>query len=109
MAYDEELAVRVRALFSRRKGVTERRMFGGLAFLLNGQMVCGIQGDRLVLRLGPAGTAAALQRRHTRPMDFTGKALASMVYVEAAGCRRDADLRSWLDKAVRFVRALPPK
>jgi TfoX/Sxy family transcriptional regulator of competence genes len=109
VAYNEALAGRVRARLGRRKGVAERRMFGGLAFLLNGHMACGVQGDRLVLRLGPQGAAAALQRRHTRPMDFTGKALASMVYVEADGYRRDADLRSWLDKAVRFARGLPPK
>jgi TfoX/Sxy family transcriptional regulator of competence genes len=109
MAYDEALAVRVRALLSRRRGISERPMFGGLAFLLNGHMACGVQGSLLVLRLGPEGAAAALQRPHTRPMDFTGKPLAGMVYVEPDGWRREAELRNWLGKAVRFARGLPPK
>jgi TfoX/Sxy family transcriptional regulator of competence genes len=109
VAYDEQLAARVRALLRRRKGVAERRMFGGLCFLLNGNMACGVQQDRLVLRLGPDGAARALQQPHTTPMDFTGRALASMVYVQPAGCRDDTDLRRWLDDAVRFARTLPAK
>ena len=84
-------------------------MFGGLAFLVNGHMACGVQGPALVLRVGPEGAAAALRRPHVRPMDFTGRTLASMVYVESAGCRRDADLRAWVEKALRFVADLPPK
>lgn len=109
MAFDEALAGRVRSLLARRRGVTERRMFGGLAFLVNGHMACGVQGTALMLRLGPEGATAALRRPHVRPMDFTGKPLASMVYVEAAGCERDADLRAWVERALRFVAELPPK
>jgi TfoX/Sxy family transcriptional regulator of competence genes len=109
VAYDERLAARVRAVLKRGRGLTERRMFGGLAFLLNGHMACGVLGDTLVLRLGAEGAKRALARLHTRPMDFTGRALASMVYVEPAGHRRDADLRAWLARAVRFARALPAK
>jgi TfoX/Sxy family transcriptional regulator of competence genes len=109
VAYDERLAARVRAQLSRRKGVTERPMFGGLAFLMNRNMACGVQGDRLVLRLGPEGAAVALQQPHTKPMDFTGKPLASMVYVEAAGCRREVDLRRWVDKAMHFAKTLTPR
>lgn len=84
-------------------------MFGGTAFLLDGHMVCGVQGESLVLRLGREGAATALRRRHTRPMDFTGKPLASMVYVDPPGYRRDADLRAWVEQAIRFARALPRK
>lgn len=84
-------------------------MFGGLAFLVNGHMACGVQGTALVLRLGAEGAAAARRRPHVRPMDFTGRPLASMVYVDAAGCRRDADLRAWVDEAVRFARGLPTR
>lgn len=109
MACDERLAARIRAQLGRRKGVTERAMFGGLAFLMNGNMVCGVLEDRLVLRLGPQGAARALQQGHTRPMDFTGKPLASMIYVDAAGCRSDGDLRHWVDKAIRFAKTLAPK
>lgn len=84
-------------------------MFGGSAFLLDGRMICGVQGSALVLRLGLEGAAAALERRHTRPMDFTGKPLASMVYVDSPGYRRAADLRAWVEQALRFARTLPPK
>jgi TfoX/Sxy family transcriptional regulator of competence genes len=107
VGYDEGLAARVRTLLDGRAGVTERRMFGGLAFLLDGHMACGVQGDRLVLRLGPEGAAAALKRPHTKPMDFTGKPLASMVYVEADGCRRGTDLCRWVERALRFAGDLP--
>jgi hypothetical protein len=75
MAFDVAVAVRMRKALARRKGVTERRMFGGLAFLLEGNMCCGVLGDRLVLRLG----AEALREPHTRPLDFTGRAMARMV------------------------------
>lgn len=84
-------------------------MFGGTAFLLNGHMICGVQGDALVLRLGSEGAAAALEQPRTRPMDFTGKPLASMIYVDVAGYRQQADLRGWVEQAVRFARTLPPK
>jgi TfoX/Sxy family transcriptional regulator of competence genes len=109
MAYDQLLAARIRALIGGRDEVLERRMFGGLAFLMNGHMACGVQGDRLVLRLGIEGATAALREPHTRPMDFTGKPLASMVYVEAAGLRQQADLRRWIGVALRFAKSLPPK
>ena len=109
MAHDEQLAARVRKQLGRRTGISERRMFGGLAFLMNGNMACGVQDDRLVLRLGVTGATAALHERHTAPMDFTGKPLASMVYVDAPGWRDDAELRRWLGKAMRFARTLPPK
>lgn len=109
MAYDEELAGRVRARLRRRDGVSERRMFGGIAFLLNGHMACGVQDDRLMLRLGPAGAAAGLRQPHTSPMDFTGKPLSSMLYVERVGWQDDAQLRRWVDEAVRFASSLPPK
>jgi TfoX/Sxy family transcriptional regulator of competence genes len=108
MAYDEALAERVRAAIGQRDGVVERQMFGGLAFVVNGHMACGVQGDRLVLRLGTDATAA-LRQPHTAPMDFTGKPLASMIYVHAPGTRRQADLRRWLGLALRFVERLPPK
>jgi TfoX/Sxy family transcriptional regulator of competence genes len=109
VAYNEHLASRVRAALKRQRGVTERRMFGGLAFLVKGHMACGVLDDTLVLRLGSTGAQRALERPHTRPMDFTGRPLAGMVYVSPAGHRRDRDLRAWLTRAVRFVRALPPR
>jgi TfoX/Sxy family transcriptional regulator of competence genes len=109
MAYDERLAGRVRKQLSRRKGLAERKMFGGLAFLLDGHMCCGVVDCDLCLRLGDDGTVQALKRAHVRPMDFTGKPLKSMVYVAAAGLRTEKQLAGWVRQAVEFTRTLPPK
>lgn len=109
MAYNEELANRIRAIMKRRKGITERKMFGGVAFMVNGNMCCGVVDDEIVLRLGDEGAAAALERKHTREMDFTGKPLKSMVYVSAAGIKTDASLRKWVLEGLEFARSLPAK
>jgi hypothetical protein len=110
MAYDEGLADRVRAaLDGEVPGTTERKMFGGLAFLLDGHMVCGVIGDALMLRLGPELGDTALTESHVRPMDFTGKPMRGMVYVDAAGIAEDAALAGWVSRALGFVTTLPPK
>ncbi len=72
-------------------------------------MCCGVTGQNLVVRLGNEGAATALNERHTRPMDFTGRPMKSMVYVAPAGTHSDKDLSGWLDRALRFARGLPPK
>ena len=108
MAYDETLANRIRDAVEHRDGVTERKMFGGLAFMLDGHMFCGVVGDELMLRLGREQAEAALGRPHVRPMDFTGKPMAGMVFVASEGLR-GAALRRWLDRAAAFVGTLPPK
>ncbi len=89
------------------EAVTERQMFGGLAFLLGGHMFCGIVNDTLMARLGP-GVAEALARPHVRPMDFTGRPMKGMVFIEPAGLRGEA-LREWVIAAAAFARTLPPK
>ena len=110
MAYDDRVADRVRSALKRRKGIiTERKMFGGLSFLLNGHMCCGVLGKELVLRLGKEGADRALDERHTREMDFTGVPLSSMVYVRPAGFRSEEDLKKWIGKACAYARSLPPK
>jgi TfoX/Sxy family transcriptional regulator of competence genes len=109
MPYDDQLAQRVRDVLRQRQDVAERKMFGGVAFLVNGNMCCGVNGERLVLRLGPEGAEEALGRPHTRPMDFTGKAIKSMIYVEADGVASDTELRSWVEWALDHARSLPPK
>jgi TfoX N-terminal domain len=83
-------------------------MFGGLAFMQDGHMCCGIVGDELMLRPGVDGADAALERPHVRPMDFTGKPMAGMVFVSSDGLR-GAALRRWVESARAFVRTLPPK
>lgn len=105
VAFDLAVAERVRRALSRRAGLAERRMFGGIAFLLDGSMFCGVLGRDLVLRLGEAGTAAALRRRHVRPMDFTGRPIRTMVYVGPGGYRSDRALREWVRAAVAQVRS----
>ena len=109
MAYDEKLAGRVRAVLRRRRGIEERAMFGGLAFLLGGHMCVGVVRDLLMVRVGPEGIAAALARPHARPMDFTGKPSNTMVYVAPAGVRTAAALARWVGEGVAFARSLPAK
>jgi TfoX/Sxy family transcriptional regulator of competence genes len=109
MAFDETLADRIRSVLKRQKVVAERKMFGGLAFLLNGNMCCGVTKDQLMLRLGEEGAAEALALPHARPMDFTGRPMKGMVFVAPAGLASDEDLRGWVKRAVAFVSTLPAK
>ena len=108
MAYDEALAERVRAIMAR-DGLSERKMFGGLCFMLNGNMVAGVEQRGLMLRVGPERFDAALAKPGARPMDFTGRPMVGFVYVARSACETDADLKSWLDEALGFVETLPSK
>jgi TfoX/Sxy family transcriptional regulator of competence genes len=109
MAYNEKLAARVQRLLRDSPGLTEKKMFGGLAYMLNGNMACGIVGDRLMLRLGREGVEAALAEPHTSEMDFTGRVIRTMVYVEPAGIISDDMLSNWVEKGISFAGSLPPK
>jgi len=91
------------------EGVTERKMFGGLAFMLGGNMCCGVLEDDLMLRVGPERYDDALARPGARPMDFTGRPMKGMVYVDGNTVATDAKLRDWIDVAVGFVGSLPAK
>lgn len=108
MAIDERLAARVRRALARVE-CREQHMFGGIAFMVRGHMCAGLVGDRLMLRLGKDGAAAALAEPHTAPMDFTGKPLSTMIYVEPAGIAGAGDLRAWLDRALDFNATLKAK
>ena len=109
MAYDETLAERVRQELSGQTGVTEKKMFGGLAFLIGGNMCRGVRDDRLVLRLGNEGAAAALKQKRVAPMDLTGRIIKSMVFVDPPGFRAKAALAKWVARAGDFATSLPPK
>lgn len=109
MTYDEGLAHRVRERLGGREGITEREMFGGLAFLLDGNLVCGVLEDALLARIGPDAYEDALEAPHTRPMDFTGRPMTGMVFVDPPGFADDTDLATWLAECLEFVDALPPK
>ncbi len=109
MAYDEVLAERLRSVFQGREGVTERKMFGGLCFMLGGNMALGITGDDLMVRVGPDKFEEILFLPHARPMDFTGRPMKGMVYVEAAGVQSDEGLAEWAERGMNFAGSLPPK
>ena len=109
MAYDETLAQRIRELLADKHSVVEKRMFGGIAFMLHGNMSCGIVKDQLMVRVGPERHAEALAQPHARPMDFTGRPMKGMVYVGPEGLRSDADLNDWVRLAEEFAGSLPPK
>jgi TfoX/Sxy family transcriptional regulator of competence genes len=105
--YDERLAERVRAALSAHAGVSERRMMGGVVFMVDGKMACGVNGDELWVRVGKPALAAALARPHTRPMDFTGRPSSNMVYVAPAGLG-GAALDAWVAHGVEYARAAEP-
>jgi len=107
VAYDEKLAERVRGALAGRKRITEKKMFGGLAFLLDRRMCCGILSDDLMVRVGPERYVAALARPHVRPMDFTGKPLFGFVYVSSPGVKTGAALAKWLREATEYAASLP--
>ncbi len=109
MSYDESIAGRVRSALAGRDDVTEKKMFGGLAFLVSGHMCCGVLGADLVVRIGPASYPAALKEPHVREMDFTGRALKGLVYVGSHGISSEKSLRRWVDRGLEFVASLPRK
>ena len=109
MAVNEALVARIRGALAGEPNVTERKMFGGVAFMVAGNMCCGVNKDDLMLRVGADGHNAALRRPHARAMDFTWRPMKSMVFVDAAGIAGDEDLRDWIDTALAFVRTLPPE
>ena len=107
MAYDERLADRIRGALHDRDDIQEKKMFGGITFLVAGRMACGVVHDDLMVRVGPDGHEAALTEPHTRPMDFTGRPMRGMVYVEPADTRSDSDLARWVDRAANVATAEP--
>ncbi len=108
MAFDEGLASRVREALGD-AGLTEKRMFGGVGFLLNGNMACGLINSDLIVRVGPAAYAEALAEPGARPFDITGRAMSGWVMVSPDGHDADHDLRAWVDRGVAFAATLPPK
>jgi hypothetical protein len=109
MAYDEGLAERIRDVIHSDLDMSERKMFGGLAFLARGYMFVGIVGERLMARVGPAQYDQARSLPHVREMDFTGRPMTGYVYVDPPGFEEDADLENWVRRCQRFVETLPPK
>ena len=109
MAFDEGVAQRVREALDDRADVTEMKMFGGLAFLLGGNMCVGVVGEELMLRVGPDAYERALARPHARKMDFTGRSMKGFVYIGCQGFESDEDLQAWVGRGVDFADSLPAK
>jgi hypothetical protein len=109
MPYDESLATQIRKLLGRRKNLAEKGLFGGVAFLLDGNICCGAWKEFLILRLGPEAARQVLSEEHTQPFDITGRLMRGWAMVEPAGWRNDAALRRWVHWAVEFTSTLPPK
>ncbi len=109
MAYSTHLAERIRAVLKRQPGITEKKMFGSVCFLLHGNMLVAIWVDGLVARLGPEVGVAALAQPHVRPMDLTGRPMKGWVIISPAGIAADSDLQSWIQLAMEFVKGLDRK
>jgi hypothetical protein len=109
MAFDPDLAARVRERLARRRGAAERRMFGGVGFLLGGHLAVGVWGDAVVARLGPEAGEAALGEPHVRAFAPAGRPMRGWVLVEPEGVEEDDQLAGWVERAVGFVATLPAK
>lgn len=109
MAYDERLAERLRMALAGTPRLSERKMFGGLCFLLEGRMCSGIVGRRLVARVRPEVYEQTLRKRHVRPMDFTGKPLRGFVYVMPEGLKSARSLERWIRESLLYLRSVPKK
>jgi TfoX/Sxy family transcriptional regulator of competence genes len=109
MAYNEHLASRIRNILGSDTGIEERKMFGGLSFLVGGNMLVGLTRNDLMVRVGPDQHEEALSRQDARPMDFTGRPMKGMVFVDERHLEEDSVLAEWIEMAGRFVFSLPPK
>jgi TfoX/Sxy family transcriptional regulator of competence genes len=109
VAYDQELAERVRELLAPREAVGEREMFGGIGFMVAGNMACGVNGEDLVVRLAPEDAAKALEEESVRPFDLTGRPLKGWIFVSPQGTADDEDLAGWVDAGADFAAGLAPK
>ena len=109
MAFSETLAQRIRHCLARRKNVVEKKMFGGVGFLLNGNIVVGVWKNSLIVRLGPEQGGAALKEPHVKQFDITGRAMKGWALVEPDGVQDDEQLSAWIQRALTFVGTLPAK
>jgi hypothetical protein len=109
MAYSQALADRVRSAIGNRRDVAEKKMFGGVVFLLRGNMLVGIWQQSLIVRLGPEQAAQAMKREYVRQFDVTGRPMKGWIMVEPDGLETDAALAAWIEQATTFVETLPAK
>ena len=109
MPYNADIEKRINRITAGWKNIQSKKMFGGICCLLNGNMVCGVYKDYLILRLGEKEAVVALKKSHVRPFDITGRPMKGWVMVSEKGIAQDAEMTSWLQKAKKFAATLPPK
>jgi TfoX/Sxy family transcriptional regulator of competence genes len=109
MAYDKILAQRIRVILGDRPEIVEKVMFGGVGFMLSGNMACGVHKDSLIVRVGSEQYENALGQPHARPFDITGRPMKGWVMVASEGCREATELRKWVNQGVAFALSLPLK
>lgn len=109
MAYDEGLAQRLNEILAAVPGIVEKKMFGGIGYLVGGNMACGIIGEDLIIRVGPDKYDDSLQMRHARPFDFTGRPMKGWIMVSPEGYESDSHLHEWAERGLEFAYSLPPK
>ena len=109
MTNDELLGVRIRAALGPLPGLEEKKMFGGIGFMVNGNLACGVHKNNLIVRVGPENHTAAMARPHTLPFDMTGRPMAGWLMVEPPGIATESELKAWVDQGLAFARSLPPK
>ena len=109
MAYDEKLAERIRAQLADQPDLTEKKMFGGIGFMVRGNLACGVIGTEMCVRVGPQAHAQALARPGARPFDFSGRPMEGWIYVGEQGFAAEKALRAWVRRGLDFALSLPPK
>jgi TfoX/Sxy family transcriptional regulator of competence genes len=109
MAYDEHLEQRIRGQLEGAPGMIGKKMFGGICFMVQGNMACGVHKDNLIVRVGPEQRDDALAQPHTRIFDITGRPMKNWVLVMPDGFESDSDLKRWIERGVDFALSLPPK
>ena len=109
MAHDELLATRIRAALGPLPGLEEKKMFGGVGFMLNGNMACGVHTNGLIVRVGSEKDAWAISQPHTRPFDMTGHPMSGWIVVDPPGCASEAALKAWVNLGLDFALSLPAK
>ncbi len=109
MPYDTLLATRILAALGPIPHLEEKKMFGGVGFLINGNLACGVHKNDMIVRVGPDNSAQALSLPHTRVFDMTGHPMAGWVMVEPRGCATEFELKTWVEQGVAFAGSLPAK
>jgi len=109
MVYNEKLADRIRKTLGKSKGVTEKHMFGGLSFLVNGKMFCGVLKNEMVVRINPKQYEEFLNKPHVRPMDFTGKPMKGFLFVDHHGIKNDNAIKQWVQISLNYAKSLLKK